>query len=512
MTSITAPSGQRLQAFSYDDFQGIDSSRDLSSLDTGSQQRLAVLKNGYANFRGIILRDRGVSARTTTPGDRLVNHVTFFGRDLLAWAQQDGGGTTLKAEPNGVEAREVYPKNSIVTSTVFSNKLVFFSRGEKMQHYDGLSFKESTNDRERPAFGVAIQRRLAIAGGPGRSTIVDFSRVDDTNVFTRDESETDTAVTKAADIDIRNIIGTSDEITGLGVFEKSRIAVFTNDQCLVYQISPDFTRWAIDDKASVGVGTISHNSIANAGTDLLFCSRSGVHSLRRSDNNGITIYAVPLSAQIEELYKELLRTVENHQDISAYFDQDYGQYHVFFPQTSTRTVRLTLSISPTGEVANKWSTADYLNQRCGVSLGGVTCIGTSGGVFNIKEYEDTSVTQTPDLEVVTPILWHGSITETKQAREFILQASGEGKIIIDAYNQEGKLFNSFTVDLDSPKYENDDYTFLPLSKQYNRPFVHQYKGVQFRMRTVGGFGRIKIIGFAVQVEVDVATKRNQGNR
>ena len=507
MTSITAPNGQRLQAFSYDDFQGIDSSRDIASLDTGQQQRLYTLNNGYASFRGIMLRDRGYTSRKTTPGDRLITHTAFYGRNLLAWAQQDGGGTTLVAEPNGAKATECYPINATVSTTIFGNKLVFFSPGQRMWKYDGLSFAENINETKKPAFGIAIQRRLATV--EQGSTVVDISRVDDDTIYTKGETTTETAVTKAADIDIRNIIGTSDYITGLGVFEKSRLAVFTNDQTLVYAISPDYTKWQIDDKASIGIGCVSHNSIANVGTDPIFCSRSGVHSLRRSDNNGITIYAVPLSSQIEELYKQLFASVLDKTDISAFYDQDNGQYHVFFPQTDKNVTRLTLTISPDTQAANKWSTATYLNARCGASLGGSTVLGTSGGVFNINEYEDATAEQVPDMEIVTPLLWHGSITDTKQVREFILQASGQGRIIIDAYNQDGVKFSSFKVDLDPVTGKDDDRTFLPLMRQYNRPFVHQYKGVQFRMRTEGGFGRIKIIGFAVQVEVD-ATKQRKG--
>lgn len=507
MTTINSSNGQVLQPFSYDDFQGIDTSRDIASLDTGQQQHLFKILNGYANFRGIILRDRALSTRKTTPGDRLIKHVTFFGRDLIAWAQRDGGGITLKAEPNGLEIKEVYPKTASVSSTIFNNKLVFFSRDQFMYHYDGLVFEKSKNEKEKPAFGVSIQRRLAIAGGLGRSTIIDFSRVDDYDVFTRDEPDNETSVIKAADIEIRNIIGTSDEITGLGVFEKSRIAVFTNDQCLVYSISPDYTRWAFDDKASVGVGCVSHNSIASVGTDLIFCSRSGVHSLRRSEANGVTIYAIPLSSKIEELYKQLYRSVPNKADISAYYDQDVGQYHVFFPQNDLASVRLTMSLAPTPDGQNKWSTAVYLNQRCGAALGGVAVVGTSGGVFQIKEYEDTDVQFTPSLEVETPILWHGSLIETKQSREFVLQASGQGRIVIDAFNEEDKKIASMTVDLEPTTGQPDDYTFLPLSKQYNRAFVHQYKGVRFRMRTEGGFGRIKIIGFAVLVDAPEKKRR-----
>ena len=124
MTSITSPNGQRLQPFSYDDFQGLDTSRDISSLDTGQQQHLYHLRNGYANYRGIILRDKGLSPRKSAPGDRLIQHVTFFGRNLLAWAQRDGGGITLKAEPNGLEAKEVYPRDATVTPRIVTGKQI----------------------------------------------------------------------------------------------------------------------------------------------------------------------------------------------------------------------------------------------------------------------------------------------------------------------------------------------------------------------------------------------------
>jgi len=507
MTSVNSPTGKLLRPYSYDNFQGLDTSRDIASLDTGENQHLAVLNNGYSSFRGIILRDRGYAPRTTSPGDRLIKHINFYGRDLVAWAQVDGGGITLKSEPNNIELKEVYPSTAVVTSTIFNNRIIFFSQNEPMYIYDGLKFEESENKTERPAFGVAIQRRLAISGGNDRRTVVDLSQVDNEEIFTRDEEETNTAVTRAADIDVKNIIGTSDEITGLGVFEKSKLAVFTNDQTIIYSISPDFNQFQIDDKASIGVGCLSHNSIANVGTDLLFCSRSGVHSLRRSETNGITIYAVPLSSKIEEMYKELVRSVKDPRDISAFYDRDNGQYHVFFPQTDIQSKRLTLTISPSPDATNKWSTGDYLNPRCGASLGGTTCVGTAGGIFNSLEYEEDGVTNLPELEVDTPILWHDSLTETKHSAQIILQASGQGQIEITAFNNEGKQLQVIKIDLDNDENEDDNYTFLPLSRQYSRQFRHQYKGVRFKIKTTGGQGRIKIIGLAVLIEQERRERR-----
>lgn len=496
---ITSKPGQDNEPFSYDDFQGIDSSRDQASLDTGKMQHMFRMENAYANFRGIIMRDRGVVIRTAVPQDRTIQHLQFYGRDLLAWAQKDGHGITLGSEPNGTQSLEAFPLNSIVTSAVFNNEIFFFCRDQLPHRFNGLTFTQSTNPREKPAYAVAIQRRLAIAGESGRRSIIDFSKVDDPLTFTRDTDPSDTSVTKAADIDVRNIIGTADEIRGLGVFETNKLAVFTNDKVIVYNISPDYTKWVIDDKTAVGVGTISHNTIANVGTDILYCSRHGVHSLRRSESNGITIYSVPLSSKIEEIYKNLVATVDNKEDISAFYDQDYGQYHIFFPQTDTLTTRLTMTLNPTPGSEPKWSTANFLNQRCGASLGGTTVFGTSGGAFKVVEYEDDE-DFSPPIDIMTPILWHGSLTDTKQSREFIIQAAGEGQLQISAYNEEDKLLTSMTIDLDPVTGGGDDnYYSLPLSKQYNRPFNYQYKGVKFRIKATSGKGRLKIIGFAVQL-------------
>lgn len=502
--TITAPSYQEVISFSYQDFQGIDSSRDRASLDTGKMQHMFQMTNSYANFRGIIHRDRDLIRREVTPSDRVIQHVSFYGRNLLVWAQRDGNNITLGSEPNGTTQLDAFAKDSVVTSTVFNNQTFFFSRDQIPYSFNGLAFTKSTNVREKPAFGVAIQRRLAISGESGKKSIINFSKVDDPYTFKDDELDTETAVTKASDIDVRNIIGTADEIKGLGVFETNKLAVFTNDKTIVFNISPDYTKWVIDDKTAVGVGTISHNTIANVGTDILYCSRHGVHSLRRSESNGITIYSVPLSSKIEEIYKSLLATVENKEDISAFYDQDYGQYHVFFPQTASITTRLTMTLNPAPGGEPKWSTATYLNQRCGASLGGVTVLGTSGGVYEMVDYEVVVPSGTakfsPEIDIFTPILWHGSLTDTKQAREFVIQAAGEGQLEIECFNEDGKKFHVMKIDLDPVTGGDDNYYSLPLSRQYNRPFTYQYKGVQFRIKATSGQGRLKIIGLAVLIE------------
>tara|TARA_B100000424_G_scaffold64473_1_gene47275 strand:- start:110 stop:2032 length:1923 start_codon:yes stop_codon:yes gene_type:complete len=637
MSTTYAPSGVKTKIYPYEDFQGIDASRDKGALDTGQKQHLISIVNGYADFRGSIVRDPGATQRTT--GDALIKHVAFFGRDLAVWAQKDGGGTTLKSEralanpqrvvplkfnsgntgleddtsgtyrPTGTlvyytivyeavanypdmtgfayglattgtpvysievafdkthtpvnltqsgtlkvavdlifnkitvksqgsaaadftafydwvsaqqkadgtqqdyyiygrrvdvspqsgahATEEVYPASAIVTTTVYNNKVIFASRDFPMYSYDGFKFEviEAKSD-PRPAYVVSVQRRLATAGQPGRRTIIDFSRVDTEDVFTLDEDVSAVQVTQASDIDVANVIGTADEIRGLGVFENSRLAVFTFDQVLVYQLHPNYTLWQIDDKANIKVGLISHNTIAQAGSDLLFCSRDGVHSLRRSETNGVTIFTIPMSNKIDLIYRDYLKSVADTEEINAFFDQDEGQYHIFFPQSDQISKRLTLTLNPQVGGESKWSSGDFLNTRCAKTLGGVTLLGTPGGIWEHNKIEDI-VQYSPEMVVTTPILWQGAINDIKESYSFILQATGKGELQVESFDERGRYLSSmqFLIEDDGA---DDKFPDVPLSRQYERKFEHRYRGVQFRF-TTSGKGLLKIIGFAVAV-------------
>lgn len=494
MSTTQAPSGVRIKVYPYEDFQGIDASRDVAALDTGQKQHLINIVNGYADWRGSLVRDPGAQPRTE--GNKYIKQVNFFGRNLAVWAQVDGGGTSLKSERDHI-ANEVYPRNNVVTSTVYNNKVIFASRDFPMYQYDGFKWQDiRANSDPRPAYVVSIQRRLAIAGAPGKRTVIDFSRVDNEKVFTADEEPSAVQVTKAADIDVANIIGTADEIKGLGVFENGRLAVFTNDQTLVYNIHPDFTRWQIDDKANIKVGTISHNTIVQAGADLMFCSRDGIHSMRRSETNGVTIYNIPMSNKIDLIYRDLLRQVRDPEMVSAYYDQDEGQYHVFFPISSRITRRLTLSLSPIQGGESKWSSGDFLNATCGATLGGNTLLGTPGGIWERGKVEDIAKFS-PEMVVTTPILWQGAINDVKEAYSFVLQATGTGELQVEAFDERGRYLSALQFLIDATGTD-DKFPDVPLQRQYERKFEHRYRGVQFRF-TTRGKGLLKIIGFAVTV-------------
>jgi hypothetical protein len=507
MAFMVSPSGVPVNIYTYEDFQGIDSSRDPTALDTGKKQHLIQIENGFADWRGALTLDPGVTART--PGERIVNHLTFFGRDLGVWAQKDGGGITLRSERffdfgAGHQLEEVFPVNSVVTSASFNHKVVFATRGQDMAQYNGLGWERITPKNTcQPAYIATCQRRLVTAGHPGRGTIVDISRVDEVDVFTDDEDEKATQVTKASDIDIRNIIGTSDEIRGLGVFEKNKLVVFTYDQAIVYDMHPDYTRWQINERANVNVGTISHNTVCSAGSDLLFCARDGVYSIRRSVTNGVAVFSIPMSSKIDQTYRALIASVPDTQMINAYFDHDNGQYNIFFPQTDGLCERLTMTTTPVEGGEAKWSTSKFLQARCGRTLGGVTLLGTPGGVFTRGRVESLDEEFYPTMTVWTPELWQGALNQKKESAALILQASGKGTVEIAAFNEEGESLGGMTINIDDTA-EDDDFTSSPLSRQYERPFARQYRGIRFRL-TVTGRGLVRIIGFAILVKAKPQT-------
>ena len=499
-TSTRSSTGLKTKTFVYENFQGLDTSRDITSLDTGKEQHLSKINNATADWRGQIVRDAACLERG---GEYRVQHVRFFGKNELVWAERTGAGINFNSE-RGHVLENVHEATAIVSSTVFNQNVIFASRARPMYAYDGINFNRNQSpaaDLLRPAYVTSVQRRLAVAGIPGRETQVHLSRVDQDQIFPDDEEPDSTSVLRAGFIDVANLLGTADQITGLGSFEQNRLVVFTADRAIIYRVDPDLTRWVIDDNANINIGCASHNTIVNAGTDLLFCSRSGVHSIKRSEENGILVFSYSMSDKIDILYRELFNSVAEPETISAVFDQDTAQYHIFFPQGSGTTCkRLTLATNPEGgQPQPKFSTGDFLNANCGSFLGGKLVLGTNGGVYEVLKIEDDRDDAfTPEMEVVTPYLWHGSLMDTKETTSVILQATGKGIIEMDALDLNGRIIGSLVIEVDDT---SDDNYFLdvPLSKQYERKWSHRYLAAQYRFKTKGGGGLLRIIGFAVTV-------------
>ena len=496
MSSTNAPSGVKLTTHSYHNFQGVDSSRDKSSLDTGDEQHLVDCINATCDWRGTVVRDNGSKLRRTTIGT--IRHIAFYGRDLAVWAETQDQGMALIAE-NGAELIDIYDVDAVVSSTVFGGKTVFASRSKPLEYFDGTEFKQSESANiQDPAFAVTIQNRLVIAGGGGSATKVKVSRVDDAQKFPEDEEPDAEQVTKAIYFDIGNVIGSQGSIMGLGKFEQSRLVIFTEDQGVVYEISTDNQKIAIDDSIIINAGTISHNTIKSVGDGVFFCARDGVYRIVRSSSNGITANIEPMSAKVTRLYRKLVNQVSNPEDISAHYDQDEHQYHIFFPRSNTQCSRLTIALAPSDEPEeNKWSTGDFHNIQCSSSLGGVTLTGANGQLWEYRYSEDV-VDEYPTAVVTTPILWHGTMTENKQSHSMLLQAIGKGDIEVEAFDDTGRVLSTHKFQIQDESVDGE-FPDVPLSRQFNRKLEHRYKGIQLKF-TITGKGLIQILGVAINIK------------
>ena len=496
MSSTLAPSGVKLQTHSYHNFQGIDSSRDKSSLDTGDEQHLVDCINAYCDWRGTIIRDNGATLRKTTLGT--IRHIAFYGTDLAVWAESQDSGTALIAE-NGESLIDIYDQDAVVTSTVFGGKTVFSSRGKQLEYFDGTNFKRSTSKNiQDPAYIATIQNRLIIAGGEGSATQLKVSRVDNAEVFPEDEDVDAEQVTKAIFFSIKNVIGNQGSIKGLGTFENSRLVIFTEDKGVVYEISTDNTQIAIDDSIIINAGTISHNTIKEVADGVFFCARDGVYRLARSSANGITANIEPMSAKVTRLYRKLISQVSNPEDISAHYDQDEHQYHIFFPRSNSLCTRLTLTLAPNDvSESNKWNTGDFNNTQCAAALGGITLSGNNGQIWEYR-YSEDAADEYPTAVVTTPILWHGTMTEIKQSHSMLIQATGEGEIQVEAFDDGGRILSTHNFQIQDDLVAGE-FPDVPLNRQFNRKLEHRYRGIQLKI-TIKGKGLIQILGVAINIK------------
>uniref|UniRef100_UPI001586B7CD hypothetical protein n=1 Tax=Endozoicomonas atrinae TaxID=1333660 RepID=UPI001586B7CD len=392
---------------------------------------------------------------------------------------------------------EVYPLGAVVSSVIYNQKLHVFSKALPTYRYDGIKWERNQSsalDDIRPAFATSVQRRMFVSGGISHPTRIWASRVDNDEMWPDDEDLESSNVLRAAYFDVGNLLGTADKVTGLGAFEQNKLAVFTSDKTFIYNIDPSVDLWSLDDRSNVNVGCVSHNTICQADSDLIFCSRTGVYAIRRSRENGIMVSHIAMSNRIRTLYRAYMNSVPNQQNINAVWDADNLRYHIYFPQTDHISRRLSLSFGTEGEP--QWATGDFLYTRCADFLAGSLVVGTAGGTFDIRKPEETTG-ETPTCTFTTPLLWQGSLSEPKQAHSLILQASGSGNVLVEAFDECHNPIHTFTFDIKDDEGDNH-VPMHSLHQQYEHQFPVRYIGLQLRFTiTSDEGGLLRIVGFAI---------------
>lgn len=498
---LTSPHGIPVDVQNYAGFRGIDRSRSITALESPEQQALWECYNATCDWRSNIRREDPLRLLKGS-SNRKIQMIKFWDRESVAFSEIEEGGVSLNSDRQH-RVSLAYDPGALVFMTVYRGELFAMCQQSRMYKYDGFSWSQSAA-LIQPAFGVPILERLYVHD-PSKPTEILASRVKRPDVFPDDEDPESTEATKAAFIDIRNLIGTADRVTALGNFEINRLVIFTNDQTVVYKVDPDFNQWQLDSRANVRVGCVGPRAIANVGSDLIFCSRHGVHSLMRSEQNGVTISEITLSNQIENLYKKMIAKVRDVAEVNCTYDQDAGELHIWFPLFNGYAERLTLSLRGGYEHA-KWSQGNSLDSLCGDFLAGRFIVGTPGGCFEYIKVDGRANAYTEGtafrgkMDVAFPILYHGDFRNNKESARLTLHASGNANLLVRAYDEEGTELNVERFEISASEEEDESIPYNPLESTYEIFFQYRYRGVQVRIETEeGDTGDVRIYSIAFDV-------------
>lgn len=498
-----------IKPFLYAGFTGLSTARSDVSMENAEAQPIVAMDNMWCSPKGYLANEAGMT-RFHAAENGCISHVrqVAVNSDLTVYSVRQAGGTSLRMVGALARSENIWPKDAVVSSTVFAGVPIIAGGSGAPVYFDGHSFREITSaDVKGGKYLCVSQNRLIVAGfdEPGRENEIAISRVNDPTRFASDEDVAEASVLKGVRLNIGSMVDENEVICGIAPFDSSRLAIFTTDRVLVYKTDPDYTQWGLDTSGTVRIGALSHNSIMATEREILFCSRYGVHSMRRSVMNGVGLFTLPLSDEVTELYQELAAKVPNQADISAYYSQAEARLHVFFPVNNLMSYRLSAALTPpTNEqsaTAARWALSSHAGQTCGHSLAGRAVVGTIAGMFTVDRWAAVGGARgvgTAEL----PILWHRDILGPKKSHAFVLYASGAGRVTVECFDEAMRnLGPSLLFDL--PASGQANYYGVPLQSQFLRPFQHSYSGIRVRLKVESDHGvRIFAVGILVKKEED----------
>lgn len=487
----------------YSNFSGLNTSRADVSMERPQSQPAIEADNLYFSAKGYITNEPGLTNLGKEPA--YVSHVRIHdaSSDVVIYATRDAGGTSLRTHGGNAVSQNAWPREVSISSAVFNRRVVMAAGQRNMKFYNGSEFRDITSASiDGAKYVCQVSNRLVVAGFTGNPNEIQVSRVDNGTIYDGDEAIGEPSVLKAFRFNIKNMLGNGDQVRGLANFETSRIAVFTSDRVFVYNTDPDFTLWSLDKSVMVRYGTISHRSIVSAGSELFFCSRTGVHSLRRSTLGGDVVFSNAMTDDVTELYQQLLAKVENKDDVTAYFNPDEGRLHVIFPVNDRLSYRLSGAMTAmTEENANaklRWTLSTYAGVTCGDYLSGRLIVGTISGIKTVAPWHSDAVPRGKGF-VRFPTLWHEDLFEPKNGLHMILVASGVGKVTITSRDETGRELSEQVFEL--PDDGQVDYYGVPIQRQFIRPFQHEYLGVRITV-TVDATKVIRIFAVGINVKAN----------
>ncbi len=553
--------------FSYNRFIGLDT---VTSPSNMSERFLAELISAYVDFRGQIVIGpaiwKAVSSLNSTNGFAIkhfgpndwVHYYLGGNTSVLAYSKATGvSSSTIIFNVSNAAISEI----SLVN---FDQKQFAFMAGHDPYYYDGTSFvtvsgfgtiQQSTlGAYPKGGMAVNILNRLVVAGIPGRETEIHVSTQDSfTDWRTNTSSGTTPNQTDGAIIDVKNQFTSKDTIQGLAVLEGDKLVVFGKNETLVYLVDTNINLWEIARDFRVPIGIFGRNTAVNVGTDLFFCSRFGIHSLKRAAS-GLTLETKTFTREVQDLF---LSFVEKTKDASApysitgpraVFDGTLGQYRVFFPQdieNSEQTfaeLRFTydpeagrsghLSFSTAGRVYPLSGTGNsqvasygsyyareipYINSTS-TTLGYRTQITGAndnrssapllltsrqgvgdGGVLEFPHNNNDFMN--PSWRIRTPLLSQGSPDTFKHYKRLIIRAVGEQRFQVNIRDSEDNSLQTTVVTPEKDSFAGGSILSAQGSvRPIDIPIPHRAKSISIVFSSNSDQGPLKILDFALVID------------
>lgn len=547
--------------FSYNRFLGLDT---VTSPSNMSERFLTELQGGYVDFRGQIVKgplfQYAINGNNSNFSNDKHYNIKHYGRD--DFCRYIFNQTLTSAVGIEIHSNTVTQTNAFVPTTApitpislvnFDQKQFSFMAGHDPYFYDGIvSPSVFTNVTSVPSpqysslgvypkggHAVNILNRLVVAGIPGRETEIHVSAQDSyTDWRTNTSSGTTPNATDGAIIDVKNQFTSNDTIKGLAVLEGDKLVIFGENEILVYLADTNINLWEIARDFRVPIGIFGRNTAVNVGTDLFFCSRFGIHSLKRAAS-GLTLEAMTFTREIEDFYQSVVSSVPTGTGYSnvifsephAVWDGGIGQYRVFFPQDNSgnnyKEIRFTYdpeagrsghaSFSTSGPsfgFEGKHVTCGSYFARADIGSGNIPppslLLGASNGFGDgrAKTFgSSNNISSVREFVVRTPLLSQGSPDTYKHYKRLIIRAVGTSEFNIKIFDSENNQvqFASATPEADgfastSVSNPNNFGYKVDSTRPIEVPIPHRAKSISIQFETSTSVQDLKILDFALVVD------------
>lgn len=473
--------------FAYGKFIGLDA---VTAPENMNERLLAKVQGAHVDFRGQINKHYASTAVADQATSGVIS-VEHYGPDDVIYAHRNGGNLDLRSTTGVTKTGAFTGDYQVLDYTQFLDKLIVCVKGQGADSWNGSAFADEAVIPQGGAV-TTVRNRLCVADLAASGTEVHVSRTDLID-FTTGALETDGAV-----INIRNQLTSKDRIVGLGNYEGDKLAIFCQNETLLYATDKNINNWTIVRDFRVPIGCIGRRTIKNVGTDLFFCSPFGVHSIRRAAN-GVTLETVTFSRVVQDIYDSLVAGMPTGREPHAVWNPSLGHYIVMFPKANDAWASMTFTYEPAlGRGTHQswnydensvWADASYF-------AGDLVFASVSNGLREADTLNPNAYSTF--FSVKTPVLWQGAPHKEKAYKRLMIRMSGPASLIVYVYDERGNLRQQTTL---QPYPDSGPATPTGMElPPVDIPCMHRMRGIQLEFASTDN-RELKIVDFALLVHV-----------